>query len=767
MLVFFAGVVSKLGAYGFIRFALTLFPGEMERYRFVLAGFAVLSIIYGALMALSERDLKRIVAYASISHLGFIALGIFSLTDNGINGAVIQIINHGIIISALFLIVGYVEARTGTRDLGELSGLERRMPWLYFFFLVATLAGLGMPGMNSFVGEFTIMLGAFQLNWVYAVARRWRGDPRRLVHASPPPGTHARSSQAANRGCARPAHRRGAVAGAARRDDDLHRAVSQANHRCLHGIGEHVRQPHTTRRVEPGHPVMLIAASPVPLSFPGGRDLVGILPELVLGGAFLLLMLLDLVVPASRRTWLAGFALLGIAATFGVTIWAWFDANPGRLVYSGSFAYDRFALFVDAILLVSAGLVVMISPNYLNRRGLHYGEYYALILAATLGMMLLAGATSLMVIFLAIELLSLALYVLSGFSRHEERSQEAALKYLLLGGFASGFLLFGMALIYGETGHTQLAQIAAAIQSQTTITVDPLLLAGVLLLFIGFAFKVSAAPFHSWTPDVYQGAPTSVTTFMSVTTKVAAFAALVRVFTYTFDGGGTHFYQHWEPVVALVAITSMVVGNIAALTQTSVKRMLAYSGIAQAGYILIGVAVGPVLLPSGQTSSFGTIGVLYYLAAYAVSNIGAFAVITVMAGRGEDLDSYDGLRGLAHRRPFVAASMALFLFSLGGFPPTAGFFGKFLVFTAAINAGQVPLALWGIATSAVSAFYYLRVGLLMYQRPAVGAAEYRWSRTGFSGSAVLVATTAGTLILGVMIVLVYTAATASLKGLIV
>jgi NADH-quinone oxidoreductase subunit N len=434
-------------------------------------------------------------------------------------------------------------------------------------------------------------------------------------------------------------------------------------------------------------------------------------------------------------------------------------------VYSGSFAYDRFALFIDAILLVSAALVLMIIPHYLNRRGIHYGEYYALILAATVGMMLLAGATSLMVIFLAIELLSLALYVLSGFARHEERSQEAALKYLLLGGFASGFLLFGMALIYGETGHTQLAQIAAAIQAERGI--DPLLLAGVLLLFIGFAFKVSAAPFHSWTPDVYQGAPTSVTTFMSVTTKVAAFAALVRVFTYTFDGGTTNFYTSWEPVVALVAIASMVIGNVAALTQTSVKRMLAYSGIAQAGYILIGVAVGAVVLPSGQSSSLGTIAVLYYLAAYAVSNIGAFAVITIMAGRGEDLDSYDGLRGLAHRRPFVAASMALFLFSLGGFPPTAGFFAKFLVFTAAINANQTPLALWGIATSAVSAFYYLRVGLLMYQRPNTDTEEYRWSRTGFAGSAVLVATTAGTLILGVLIVLVYTAATSSLRGLIV
>jgi NADH-quinone oxidoreductase subunit N len=407
----------------------------------------------------------------------------------------------------------------------------------------------------------------------------------------------------------------------------------------------------------------------------------------------------------------------------------------------------------------------MISPQYLNRRGIHHGEYYALILAATIGMMLLAGATSLMVIFLAIELLSMALYVLSGFSRQEERSQEAALKYLLLGGFASGFLLFGMALVYGETGHTQLAQISAAIQGERAI--DPLLLAGVILLFIGFAFKVSAAPFHSWTPDVYQGAPTSVTTFMSVTTKVAAFAALVRVFTYTFGGGSTNFYTTWEPVVALVAIASMVIGNVAALTQTSVKRMLAYSGIAQAGYILIGVAVGAVVLPSGQSSSLGTIAVLYYLAAYAVSNIGAFAVITVMAGRGEDLDSYDGLRGLAYRRPFVAASMALFLFSLGGFPPTAGFFAKFLVFTAAINANQTPLALWGIATSAVAAFYYLRVGLLMYQRPTGATEEYRWSRTGIPGSAVLVATTAGTLVLGVLIVLVYTAATASLKGLIV
>ncbi len=504
---------------------------------------------------------------------------------------------------------------------------------------------------------------------------------------------------------------------------------------------------------------MLLQTAALPaLQIPGGADLRGILPELVLAGAFVALMLLDLVVPPAKRSWLAFFTLLGLAGAFGVTIFGWFDAASPRTAYAGSFAYDRFSLFIDDILLISAALVVMISPNYLNKRGIHFGEYYALILAATVGMMLLAGAMSLMVIFLGVELLSIALYILSGFARTEERSQEAALKYLLLGGFASGFLLFGMALVYGETGHTQLILIAAALKS--TNTVDPLFLGGVILMFIGLAFKVSAVPFHTWTPDVYQGAPTSVTTFMSVTTKVAAFAALVRVFTYTFPA----VYSRWEVIVALVAIASMVVGNVAALTQTSVKRMLAWSGVAQAGYILIGIAVTPTLSTPGAVS--GTTAVLYYLAAYAVTNIGAFAVITIMAGRGEDLDSYDGLRGLAYRRPRVALAMGLFLLSLGGFPPTAGFFGKFFVFAAAIQAGLLPLALWGIATSAVAAVYYLRVGLLMYQRPAPEEEQYEWSRTSFAGGTVIFATAAATLALGVFVFLIYNVATAAQQGIL-
>jgi NADH-quinone oxidoreductase subunit N len=499
-----------------------------------------------------------------------------------------------------------------------------------------------------------------------------------------------------------------------------------------------------------------------PLITPNGNDILGILPEVILAGGFVALMMLDLVTTAEHRGRLAAFSLVAVAASFGATVWGWFDAATPHTVYFGSFAYDRFGLFINAIILLSTALVLLISPHYLNRRGLHYGEYYALILAAATGMMLLGGATSLMVIFLAIELLSIALYILSGFSRQEPRSQEAALKYLLLGGFASGFLLFGMALIYGETGHTQLAQIASALQRAGN-TVDPLLMAGIALLFVGLAFKISAAPFHTWTPDVYQGAPTSVTAFMSVTTKVAAFAALIRVFTYTL--GETPVYNRWKVMVYFVAIASMVIGNVAALRQTSLKRMLGYSGIAQAGYILIGVVVAP-FDPQGFGNPLGTIASLYYLAAYAVTNIGAFAVITIMAGRGEDMDSYDSLRGLAFRRPYVAGAMGLFLLSLGGFPPTAGFFAKFFVFQAAIQAHEVPLALWGIATSAVSVFYYLRVALLMYTRPTARQAQYNWSRTSLSGGGVLALTTAGTLVLGIFVTLVYNVAVAAQHGIL-
>lgn len=498
---------------------------------------------------------------------------------------------------------------------------------------------------------------------------------------------------------------------------------------------------------------MTVVAQLPALVPPTADDLAGLLPELVLATAFVILMVLDLFTPASRRTWLAAFTSTALIATLAVTLWGWYNVGEGRTVYSGAVAYDRFGLFINVVVVASALAVTLISPDYLNRRGLHYGEYYSLILATTVGMMLLGSASSLMVIFLAIELLSISLYILSGFARRDERSQEAGLKYLLLGGFASGLLLYGMALVYGETGHTQLEPIAGAIAVMSGT--DPLLLIGVVLMFVGFAFKISAAPFHTWTPDVYQGAPTSVTMFMSVATKVAAFAALIRVFTYTLPS----LHQRWVGMVAAVSVASMLMGNFAALTQTSVKRMLAYSGIAQAGYILIGVAV---LDPEGT----GTTAALYYLAAYAATNLGAFAVITIMAARGEDLDDYRDLRGLAYRHPYVAALMGLFLLSLGGFPPTAGFFAKFFVFSAALKVGLFSLALMGVVTSAISVFYYLRVALLMYRRPDGAERAYPWSRPSAAGVLVLAASTVGTLVLGIAVTLVLSAATSAQERVI-
>lgn len=331
------------------------------------------------------------------------------------------------------------------------------------------------------------------------------------------------------------------------------------------------------------------------------------------------------------------------------------------------------------------------------------------------------------------------------------------MKYLLLGGFASGFLVYGMALIYGETGHTALPAIHhVLLRGATGGHIDPMVLAGVGLLGVGLAFKVSAAPFHWWTPDVYQGSPAVVTTFMSVATKVAAFAVFLRLFSATLGP----YRAEWLVPLAVVAIISMIYGNLVALTQTSVKRLLAYSGIAQAGYVLIGVALGR---PDGTQAS------LYYLAAYAFMNTGAFAVVTLLSRRGEDCDRYSDLAGLGRRQPLLAGLMALFMLSLAGLPPTVGFFGKFFLFSAAIHDGQLPLAIWGILTSGVSLFYYLRVILLMYAPGADVRPSSDLELAGVSGEGAAVAAPAaasptvlvvalagaGTLLLGVFPALIY------------
>jgi NADH-quinone oxidoreductase subunit N len=423
-------------------------------------------------------------------------------------------------------------------------------------------------------------------------------------------------------------------------------------------------------------------------------DLGQIAPIVALTGFFLLAIITDLVLPRSRRgDVVAMFAVVGFAYALGVAVYRWLYATGGY-AYHRFATGDTFALFFE-ILFASLGiLTVALSHSYLKRRGLLQSEFHILTMAAVIGMMVLASATSLVTVFLGLELLSISLYIMCGFARTDFRSQEAAAKYLLVGGFASAFVLYGMALIYGGAGTTVIPEIAQRLGEASSA--NPLILLGIVLMGVGFAFKVSAAPFHMWTPDVYQGAPIPVTAFMSVGTKAAAFAMIVRVFA----GGLPHLAPEWQVVLAIVAFASMVFGNLMAIVQTSLKRLLAYSGIAQAGYILIGVIAGG---PNGLAA------VLYYLFVYMFMNFGAFAVITLLAGPDGDRDSFADLEGLGRRNPVLAVGMTIFMLSLAGFPPSVGFFGKLFLFTAGVGAGYTWLVVVAVLMSVVSVFYYIRV----------------------------------------------------------
>jgi NADH-quinone oxidoreductase subunit N len=387
------------------------------------------------------------------------------------------------------------------------------------------------------------------------------------------------------------------------------------------------------------------------------------------------------------------FAVVGFAYSLGTAVYRWLSASGGY-AYHRFATGDTFALFFE-ILFASLGiLTVALSHSYLRRRGLLESEFHILTMAAVIGMMVLASATSLVTVFLGLELLSISLYIMCGFARTDLRSQEAAAKYLLIGGFASAFVLYGMALVYGASGTTVIPDIAQRLGDSSAS--NPLLMLGIVLMGVGFAFKVSAAPFHMWTPDVYQGAPIPVTAFMSVGTKAAAFAMIVRVFA----GGLPHLSSEWQAVLAVVSLASMVLGNLMAIAQTSLKRLLAYSGVAQAGYILIGVIAGG---PGGLSA------VLYYLFVYMFMNFGAFAVLTLLSGAEGDADVFADLEGLGRRNPVLAVAMTIFMLSLAGFPPSVGFFGKLFLFTAGVSAGYTWLVVVAVLMSVVSVYYYIRV----------------------------------------------------------
>jgi NADH-quinone oxidoreductase subunit N len=415
-----------------------------------------------------------------------------------------------------------------------------------------------------------------------------------------------------------------------------------------------------------------------------------LLPEIILLATAIVVLMADTVVGDKR--WLTWIGLTGIVLAGGATYWL---AQQPLQTFQGVAVSDAYTAFYRLVILSAAALGLLIAVNWLDAHGEQQGEYNGLLLLAAIGMTLMAASVHLMMVFIALEVLSLSLYILAGFEYERVTSGEAALKYLLLGAFSTAFFLYGVALVYAGTGALDFEGIAHGVSR------SPLFLLGVALLIVGFGFKVAAVPFHMWTPDVYQGAPTPITAFMSVGTKAAAFAAFLRLFV----GALGVEKDIWGPVVAVLSALTMTVGNLAALRQLSLKRMLAYSSIAHAGYVLVGLAAA---------NESGIAAVLFYLFVYAFMNIGAFAVLIAIERQGEGDVQANQMRGLARTHPWLAAAMALFMFGLTGVPPLAGFFGKLYLFQAAVEANLTWLAVVGVINSALSAYYYLRVTVAMY-----------------------------------------------------
>jgi NADH-quinone oxidoreductase subunit N len=434
---------------------------------------------------------------------------------------------------------------------------------------------------------------------------------------------------------------------------------------------------------------------------PQGVDYVRILPEIVLSAFGILVMVLDPLVDEEKSQSTLGFiALVGTLAGLGST---WYMSQSPGLAFSNMVRVDSFSVFFHFLVIAIAAVVILSSFEYMAVQKIRAGEYYALILFGVVGMALMSSAVELVLIFIALEISSISTYILAGFRRNEAASSEASLKYFLLGSFATAFFLYGVALMFGATGSTNIDAIARTLQAGP---VQMLVYAATALMFIGLGFKVAAAPLHVWTPDVYEGAPAPVVGFMSTAPKAAAFAVLLRV-VFAINAPG-RFWLIW-----VAAALSMTLGNVSALVQNNVKRLLAYSSIAHAGYILVAFA-----MISPETSATGISAVMFYTAAYAAMNVGAFAVVSHFANAGERYVTLEDYEGLGRTSPLLAATLTIFLLSLIGIPMTGGFFAKFYVFSAALQANLVWLTIIGVVNSAIGAYYYLRIIVMMYMREA-------------------------------------------------
>ncbi len=470
-------------------------------------------------------------------------------------------------------------------------------------------------------------------------------------------------------------------------------------------------------------------------------DFLCVLPALSLIVGALLAVGVDVLVNRDRKNTAAEFvSYASIVVSLASVIWPLLRTKEAVEGFGGFVVLDKLALFLSLAILAATGLMIILSADYLKDRGVPPGEYHGLVLFSAAGMILLVQAQELVTLFVSLEILSLSVYVLSGLFRREARSNEAAVKYFMIGAFATGFLLYGMAFLYGASGSLRLEEIGAALRApaEGKLTLGNL---GLAMVAIGFAFKVGAVPFHMWVADVYEGAPTCVTAFMSVAVKASAFGAFLRLFA----SAGLPQVETWGPLVGGLALATMVVGNLMALWQRSVKRMLAYSSVAHAGYVLVALASlqGKGSLVREQAAA----SAVFYLFAYTFMTLGAFAFVIWAGKGGKDAEDLEDYAGLAKRRPWAALAMTVFMVSLSGIPPAAGFFGKFLVFKSAVAAGEYALVIVGVLSSAVSVYYYLRVTVYMYMHPEGPPTEEKPSP---NVGMVVLASAAFTLLLGII-----------------
>lgn len=459
-------------------------------------------------------------------------------------------------------------------------------------------------------------------------------------------------------------------------------------------------------------------------------DLLQLLPEVAIAVAGLLVLTLDFAVPEGKRGWLGGVSLVGVAVTAALALRQ--AAGPRAVVFSGLHVVDMYAAFFKLVFLVSAAIVILLSIRFLQDQQVPEGEFYALLLFATLGAMLMASAYDLLSLFVGLETLSISTYALCGFLKKDQRCNEGALKYLLMGAFSTGVLLYGMVLLYGFAGGTGLDEIAKA--AAMAGPRNPALLMAMVLLAAGFGFKIAAVPFHMYLPDMYEGAPTPVVAYMAGVAELAGMAVILRVFLLAMPT----LQVEWSLLFWVLAVLTMTIGNLVAIAQANLKRMLAYSTIAHMGYLLIGPVVG---------SQLGVAAVLFYSLTYALMTIGAFGMVILLQRGTVRGDQIDDFTGLAQKSPLSAAVMLLFLLSLTGIPPTAGFVGKFYLFAAAVEAGYIWLVLIAVVNSAISLFFYMRVVVAMYMRdlPPQGLAL----STSATLRVALLLAAAGTLLLGI------------------